>query len=178
MTAKVDLARYERLGREGWIPAQRLDLVRNNYAAAVDQIGVLRQQRAQAEAQVAAAAKSLALARSQLAKTRIQVPLSASVLERLVEPGEVVAAGQPVAILANLSTVRLKVFVGERDVGKVRLGALVRIRVDAFPDRYFEARVRGWTPRRSSRRAMSTWKTSAAAPFTESPWRPPIATGC
>lgn len=141
MTAKVDLDRYERLGREGWIPAQRLDLVRNNHAAAVDQISVLRQQRAQAEAQIEAAGKSVALARSQLAKTRVQVPLSASVLERLVEPGEVVAAGQPVAILANLSTVRLKVFVGERDVGKVRLGAAVRIRVDAFPDRYFEARV-------------------------------------
>lgn len=141
MTAKVDLGRYERLEREGWIPAQRLDLVRNNYAAAVDQISVLQQQRAQAEAQADASAKSLALARSQLAKTRVQVPLAASVLERLVEPGEVVAAGQPVAILANISTVRLKVFVGERDVGKVRLGATVRIRVDAFPDRYFEARV-------------------------------------
>lgn len=141
MAAKVDLDRYEALGRQGWITAQRLDLVRNAYTAAIDQVAVLRQRRAEADAQAQVAVKSLALARSQLGKTRVFVPLSGFVLERLVEPGEVVAAGQPVAILANLSIVRLKVFVGERDLGKVKLGAAVRIRVDAFPERYFTARV-------------------------------------
>lgn len=141
MAAKVDLDRYEALGRQGWITAQRLDLVRNAYTAAIDQVAVLRQRRAEADAQAQVAVKSLALARSQLGKTRVFVPLSGFVLERLVEPGEVVAAGQPVAILANLSIVRLKVFVGEGDLGKVKLGAAVRIRVDAFPERYFTARV-------------------------------------
>lgn len=141
MAAKVDLDRYEALGRQGWITAQRLDLVRNAYTAAIDQVAVLRQRRAEADAQAQVAVKSLALARSQLGKTRVFVPLSGFVLERLVEPGEVVAAGQPVAILANLSIVRLKVFIGERDLGRVKLGAAVRIRVDAFPERYFTARV-------------------------------------
>lgn len=141
MAAKVDLDRYEALGRQGWITAQRLDLVRNAYTAAIDQVAVLRQRRAEADAHAQVAVKSLALARSQLGKTRVFVPLSGFVLERLVEPGEVVAAGQPVAILANLSIVRLKVFVGEGDLGKVKLGAAVRIRVDAFPERYFTARV-------------------------------------
>lgn len=139
--ARIDLDRYEALARQGWIPAQRLDQVRNAYTAAVDQVSVLRQQRAQADAQARVAVKSLALVRSQLAKTRVYVPLTASVLERLAEPGEVIAAGQAIAILANLSTVRLKVFIGERDLGKVKLGAAVRIRVDAFPGRYFVARV-------------------------------------
>jgi HlyD family secretion protein len=63
------------------------------------------------------------------------------VLARLAEPGEVVAPGQPVAIIADLSRVRLRVFIGERDLGRVRLGAEARIRVDAFPDRFFPARV-------------------------------------
>lgn len=141
MTAKVDLDRYETLRRDGWIPAQRLDLVRNTYVAAADQVGVLRQQRAEAEAQATVAAKSLALARSQIAKTHIVAPLSGSVLERLAEPGEVVAAGQPIAVLANLATIKLKVFIVEKDLGKVRLGGPARIRVDAFPDRTFTARV-------------------------------------
>jgi HlyD family secretion protein len=141
MTAKTDLARYETLGRQGWIPAQRLDVARNSFVAAFDQVGVLRQQRAEADAQATVAAKSLALARSQIAKTRLVAPLSGSVLERLAEPGEVVAAGQPVAVLANLQRVKLKVFILERDLGKVRLGAPARIRVDAFPGRDFPARV-------------------------------------
>jgi HlyD family secretion protein len=141
MTAKVDLTRYETLKGQGWVTAQRLDLARNTYEAAADQVSVLRQQRAEADAQATVAGKTLALARSQMAKTTIAAPLSAAVLERLAEPGEVVAAGQPVAVLANLSRVKLKVFIVERDLGKVRLGAPARMRVDAFPARDFPARV-------------------------------------
>jgi HlyD family secretion protein len=53
----------------------------------------------------------------------------------------VVAPGQAVAVMANLARVKLKVFVSERDLGKLRLGAPVRLRVDAFPGRDFAARV-------------------------------------
>lgn len=141
MTARTDLARYEALSRDGWVSRQRLDMIRNVLVAAEDQVLTLRQQRAEAQAQVQAMAKAEALAQSQLDKTRVISPLTGTVLERLAEPGEVIAAGQPLAIMANLSTVKLKIFIGERDLGKVRLGALVRIRVDAFPGRDFPARV-------------------------------------
>jgi len=141
MTARADLDRYETLARDGYAPAQRLDVVRNTYQAAADQVAVLKAQRAEAAAQARAAGKVLELSRSQLAKTRVVAPITGAVLQRLAEPGEVVAAGQPVAVLADLTRVKLRVFVGERDLGKVRLGAPARIRVDAFPDRHFIARV-------------------------------------
>lgn len=140
-TARTDLDRYESLRSQGWVSAQRLDMQRNAYAAAADQVSVLKQQRAQAEAQVQVAYKTLALARSQIGKTRVIAPIDGAVLERLAEPGEVVAAGQPVAVLADLSKVKLKVFVSEVDLGKVRLGAPARLRIDAFAGRDFEARV-------------------------------------
>lgn len=140
-TARKDLDRYETLGREGWVPAKRVESARDSYVGASDQVGVLRQQREEAAAQSKAAAKSHALASSQIAKTVVPSPLSGAVLERLAEPGEVVAAGQPVAVLADLTTVKLKVFVSEKDLGKVRLGAPAKIRVDALPGRDFAARV-------------------------------------
>jgi HlyD family secretion protein len=101
----------------------------------------LQEQQAKARAEADVAAENLALARSQLNKTRIFAPISGAVLERLVEPGEVLAAGQAVAVVANLSRVRLKLFVSERDLGKVRLGAVARLRVDSFPERFFTAKV-------------------------------------
>jgi len=140
-TARQDLARYATLRDKGWVTVPQLDLRRNAYLAAVSQVSVLRQQRAQADAQTEVADESLALARERLGRTRIAAPLTGHVLLRLAEPGEVVAAGQPVAVLANLATVRLRVFVGESDLGRLKLGAPARIRVDAFPDRAFEARV-------------------------------------
>lgn len=140
-TAKADLDRYETLARQGWIPSQQLDRARNAYTAASEQVRVLGRQRAEAEAQRLVAAKSLELARYQIAKTKIHSPRAGAVLDRLAEPGEVVAPGQPLAVLADLSTVDLKVFVSERDLGKIRLGAPTRIRIDAFPGRDFPARV-------------------------------------
>lgn len=140
-SARKDLDRYETLGSEGWVPAKRVESARDAYAAANEQTGVLREQGAEAAAQDAAVAKTHALARSQIAKTRVAAPITGAVLDRLAEPGEVVAAGQPVAVLADLTEVKLKVFVSERDLGKVRLGAPARIRIDAFPGRDFPAQV-------------------------------------
>jgi HlyD family secretion protein len=139
--AKVDLDRNEAMSQAGVISAQTLDRARNAYAAAADQITVLRQQRAEADAQAEVARKNADLARSQMTKTRLVAPITGAVLERLAEPGEVIAAGQPIAILADLREVKLKLFVSERELGKVRLGAPVRLRVDAFPGRDFAARV-------------------------------------
>lgn len=140
-TAQADLARYETLRTKGWVTIPQLDVRRNSYHAAVDQIAVLRQQRAQSIAQTEVAARSLSLARERLGRTVIRAPLSGAMLERLAEPGEVVAAGQAVAVIANLSRIRLKMFVSEADLGRLRLGAPARIRVDAFPKRRFDARV-------------------------------------
>ncbi|HWA23714.1 MAG TPA: efflux RND transporter periplasmic adaptor subunit [Caulobacterales bacterium] len=140
-TARTDLERYESLSRQGFATPQRVDLARNAYREAADQEGVLRERRGQAQAQAESAAALAALARSRIDKTRILAPRAGIVLERLVEPGEVVAPGQPLVIIADLSTVRLRIFINERDLGKVRLGAPARIRVDAFPERFFIARV-------------------------------------
>lgn len=140
-TARDDLGRYETLRKEGWVTIPQVDLRRNAFVAASDQVSVLRQQRAQADAQAIVAARSLSLARERLKRTNVYSPLTGSVLERLAEPGEVVAAGQPLAVVANLSRIRLKVFVSEADLGRLRLGAPARIRVDAFPSRSFDARI-------------------------------------
>lgn len=139
--ARADLARYETLRREGWTTLPQLDIRRNAYETAMDQASAYRQQRAQTIAQTEVANRSLALAREQLGRTIVRAPLSAAVLDRLAEPGEIVSAGQPVAVLADLRKVRLKIFVAERDLGKIRLGSPARIKVDSYPDRLFPARV-------------------------------------
>ncbi|MCF8707681.1 HlyD family secretion protein [Rhizorhapis sp. SPR117] len=140
-TARIDLQRFESLSAEGAVSAREVDFQRNANRAAIDEVRILQEQQARAGAEAEVASKSLALAQSQIGKTRIFAPISGAVLERLVEPGEVLAPGQAVAVVANLSRVKLKLFVSERDLGKVRLGAVARLRVDAFPERYFDARV-------------------------------------
>ena len=68
-------------------------------------------------------------------------PFAGTVLKKLVEVGEVVAAGTPLVTLVDLSKLHAKVYVAERDLGKVRLGDAGRVYTDAFPRRAFEATV-------------------------------------
>lgn len=139
--ARSELARYETLRRQGWVTVPQVDARRNAYESAVEQASALRQQRAQTLAQTDVASRSHALAREQLGRAVVRAPLAASVIERLAEPGEVVTAGQPIAILADLRKLRVKVFVTESELGKIALGAPARLKVDSFPDRLFPARV-------------------------------------
>ena len=48
-------------------------------------------------------------------------PSDGTILVKLVEPGEVVAAGQPLAVMADLMHLRLKIYVPEYDLGRLNL---------------------------------------------------------
>ncbi|NIR30853.1 MAG: HlyD family efflux transporter periplasmic adaptor subunit [Gammaproteobacteria bacterium] len=94
-----------------------------------------------ARARVQAREADVALARAEHDDLRVHAPFAGTVLERLVEPGEVLAAGTPLVTLVDLSRLYAKVYVAERDIGKVELDAPARVYTDAFPERYFDADV-------------------------------------
>ena len=93
-------------------------------------------------AQVARARAALAEAESARDDLHIRAPGAGTVTERIVDPGEVVAAGTPLFDIVDLDHLYLKVYVPEREIGKLRRGLPARIYTDAFPDRPFPATVR------------------------------------
>lgn len=72
----------------------------------------------------------------------ISSPTAGVVMTRLVDNGEVVAAGAPLLDLVDLDRLFLKVFVPEAQIGKLRLDLPARVYADAFPDHGFPATVR------------------------------------
>lgn len=72
----------------------------------------------------------------------ISAPTSGTITTRMVDVGEVVAAGTPLLELVNLDRLYLKVYVPEIQIGKLRLDLPARIYTDAFPDQPFDAIVR------------------------------------
>ena len=72
----------------------------------------------------------------------ITAPTSGTVTTRMVDTGEVVAAGAPLLELVDLDRLYLKVYVPEVQIGKLRLDLAARIYTDAFPDQPFDATVR------------------------------------
>jgi len=63
----------------------------------------------------------------------LKAPVRARVQSRMHEPGEVVAEGEPVLSLLDLSDVYMYVFLPTDSAGKVALGSEARIVLDAIP---------------------------------------------
>jgi HlyD family secretion protein len=94
-----------------------------------------------AQAAVYAALADLDEIDRQIGNQAIRSPLDGMVMEQLALVGELALPGWPVALVADLSEVELKVFIPEADLNWVYLGQLVSVRVDAYPDRLFDGEV-------------------------------------
>jgi HlyD family secretion protein len=94
-----------------------------------------------AQAHVRAAEASLRLAEVQLDFTRLTAPFQGIIANRNIEPGEVVSPGQEVISIADLSIVDLKIFIDETDMGNVKPGRPVNVKIDTFPDKIYKGKI-------------------------------------
>lgn len=99
------------------------------------EVTALEQQRDQADA-------ALVEAESILSDLTITAPTNGTITTRMIDVGEVVAAGTPLLELVDLDRLYLKVYVPEVQIGKIRLGLPARIYTDAFPNQPYEATVK------------------------------------
>lgn len=100
---------------------------------------------ARASAQIKLAKIRVDQAKTNLEKLVIVSPIDGIVLSRTVEPGNAIAASlsapQLFTIAEDLAKMELHLPINEADVGRVRENQLATFRVDAWPERIFEARV-------------------------------------
>ena len=76
-----------------------------------------------------------------LSDTFIYSPVKGTVIDKVIELGENVVPGTPLAVVVDLAGLYVKTYVEQRDIGKVKLGDEARLYVDSFPDRYFKGKV-------------------------------------
>jgi HlyD family secretion protein len=72
---------------------------------------------------------------------QIVAPFDGTVATRTAEPGEVINAGTPVVTLVDLSSVYLRGFIPEGEIGRVRTGQTGRVYLDSAPGQPIEATV-------------------------------------
>ncbi len=92
----------------------------------------VRTQRASANASVAQARASVQQAQAQLRFTRVTAPFSGVVEEHLVERGEQVNPGTPVARIVSTRDVKITAGVPERFAGNINVGDEVQVRLQAY----------------------------------------------
>jgi HlyD family secretion protein len=101
-----------------------------------------------AESELNAARAEWTLAQAAVDKTRLRAPFDGTVLRVGARIGEVTPAmaEPPLLLLGDLSALRVRAELDERDVEKVRVGQGVVVRADAFKDRTFAGTVRSIAP--------------------------------
>ena len=151
---KADRERAKALYEKKYISAQEWDATRTTYEVAVAYHKKARENYAlvvegprqeeitSARAQLDQAQSALSLARQKLAKTKIFSPLGGIVRVRKVSKGEFLKNGSPLFVIIQSHPIKLRFTLAEKDVGRVRADQDVYLRVEAFPGREFQGKVR------------------------------------
>lgn len=108
---------------------------------------------AEARAQLVKVEVALKATEDQIAYATIRAPMSGTVIKRGIEVGEMVSPGvsaisqgNPILVVADLSKLIITTNLNQIDVGKVRKGQVVEIRVDSAPGKVFKGSIRKVAP--------------------------------
>jgi membrane fusion protein, multidrug efflux system len=107
-----------------------------------------------ARLQMQTAESQLKISARQLAQTRIYAPIRGVVLEKMISTGSTLQPGMPVARLADIGQVTIRIYLTEAEVIRVKPGDRVTVRAEVYPDREFTATVRAIIPQTAAARAF------------------------
>lgn len=140
--AELDHERNEQLFKQNAITKNQLEL---------SALGVKS-----AQAQLKGAQTAESLAKRQLSDAAIKSPFAGLVSQRFVNQGETVTPGVRIATIIDDSRMKLKVNIGEMEVGYLKTGDRVTVSVDALPGQKFSGRVAAISGKADMARTFST----------------------
>ncbi len=165
--AKTDLDRYRALYRDGAISAQQLDAAQSSYDVAASSLAAAQAQLSLVqegtrpdviEAQRHEVKRAQAIvdaSRALLADTVVTAPISGIVLTKNYENGEYVNPGSALATVGDMNDCWVKVYISSAQLGLIKVGQAVAVKVDSFPKRTFAGTIKEisqsaeFTPRQS-----------------------------
>lgn len=165
--AKTDLERYRALHKSGAISTQQLDAAQSSYDVAQSSLVAARSRRSLVEegnrpdtieAQRLEVKRSQAIvdaSRALLADTVITSPISGVVLTKNFENGEYINPGSALATIGDMNDCWVKVYIASTQLGLIKVGQAVSVKVDSFPGRTFPGTIKEisqnaeFTPRQS-----------------------------
>ena len=151
--ARACLRRYRSLYEKGAISKQLLDEKENHEKnanakvtkAAQEKVVLEKGPKAETiklqENVVAQATASVEFQRSLLEKFRIIAPISGKIIHKYLDRGESATKERALAVIADISQLRVNAEVDESDIGALQVGDLVEVRADAFAGKRFPGKI-------------------------------------
>ena len=89
----------------------------------------------------------LALLSSQLRDAKITAPIKGTILAKYISAGEIARPGSPIVSIAELENLWIKVYLTEKELGRIKLGDTVQLEVGAFSDKTYPGTIAWISPK-------------------------------
>lgn len=158
LQARIDAQRQQKLLESGAIAQQAAEQAETIAKTAAKTVRATEEAVATEEQAVAAAkgrviAQKAVVAQAQERRTQARIisPITGIVTEKLAEPGNFLQSGNEILKIADLSRVKVEIPISGLDLGKVRVGQSVELKLDAFPNKVYAGKVKRIFPAANSR---------------------------
>ena len=151
--AKNDKERYDKLYETKTVSETQHENYVNRYLVSLQQYNAAKEnyekmnhfarpeEIKQAEARLNQTIANEDLIKKNIRDSYVTAPISGFVVEKYFEAGETVSPLSSLLKLSDLSVVKLKIYVSEEELGRVKLGQKADVKVDAYKSKTFEGNV-------------------------------------
>jgi HlyD family secretion protein len=126
----VNIVRIENMLKDDAATKKQYDDLAGQVAVLRKQIAANNTQKASVAAELSVYQSKKATLNEQITRSSVKSPLKGTVIEKYSEAGEITAAGKPLVKIADLSVVKLKVYVSGAQLGSLKLGQQCKVRTD------------------------------------------------
>lgn len=127
---KVNISRIENMLKDDAATRKQYDDLTGQVAVLEKQIAANNTQKASIAAELSVYDSKKATLTEQMSRSIVKSPLNGTLIEKYAEEGEITAAGKPLAKIADLSNMRLRVYVSGGQLGSIKTGQSCTVRVD------------------------------------------------
>jgi len=126
----VNIARIENMLKNDAATQKQYDDLTGQVAVLQKQIAANNTQKASVAAELSVFESKKATLNEQADRSCVRSPLEGTIIEKYSEAGEMTAAGRPLVKIADLSLIKLKVYVSGAQLGSLKVGGDCTARVD------------------------------------------------
>ena len=126
----VNIARIEKMLKDDAATQKQYDDLTGQVAVLKKQIAANNTQKVSTASELAVYESKKATLNEQIARSCVRSPLKGTIIEKYSEAGEITAQGKPLAKIADLSVIKLKVYVSGAELGKIKTGQQCTVRID------------------------------------------------
>ncbi|MCX6301375.1 MAG: HlyD family efflux transporter periplasmic adaptor subunit [Bacteroidia bacterium] len=126
----VNINRIEKMLKDDAATQKQYDDLTGQVAVLQKQIAANNTQKTSIAAELSVYESKKATLNEQVTRSSVKSPIKGIIIEKYSEAGELTAAGKPLAKIADLSLMKLKVYVSGAQLGGIKIGQECTVRVD------------------------------------------------